>query len=169
MPKGYSGINKGGRSSKPTKERVFNGELENAILKNYGFGEFYDYEETPEGKKAYDALQRAGVGTIVTVSNSGDKEPDVYRVTMRTPDEGKVLVPLSLRAREWFEEDNNVSVIPLSDRGMIKEYIVPSGDKPYVKLERRKWTEQEAAEHPDIFRAEQRATRYERRQLRIKF
>ena len=158
--KQYSGINRGGQIG---KKRVY-AERE---------GPDSPYLSAAAEKKLYDDLQRAGVGTVLTIAHDGGDE--MYRVTKLREGGENVLIPLNERAKDRLGEFE-ITSIPLSDRGMLEEFVsVYNWDNdwnnkaPRASVVRRGWTEQEAAENRDAYIAERQATDASKRQFRIKF
>ena len=70
--------------------------------RDVGFGSFQvetSRTETPEGAKILNALQRAAVGTEITIDyNDSFKKPEIYRITGTTSD--KRLIPKNAEAKE---------------------------------------------------------------------
>lgn len=167
-----SGVGKG-----DGKVRTYSGDIVNVDRKtrNIGFGDFTEttVTETREGEKMLNAVQRAAVGTVITVSSRSKSgfsaQEEIYRITGTT--HNKRLIGLNDDAKDALNDEyEDRTTLPLTNRRELRSLLTPMWEQGRrITIQRRVLTTSERAEARDEMKREREQQKAERRQYRINF
>ena len=154
-------------------KRTYSGDIaiETETRHNLGFGEFsrFSYTETSEGRKFLNAVQKAAVGTEITVSSSnrwGTSQEEIYRITGTT--HNKRLVAVNKSARESLAYEG-LDSITLTNRDDLRLVLSPQFENGKISVHRKPLSEQESREIKAERKWERQRRAAEKRQYKINF